>query len=72
MENLTREMEEWVLEKSVKNMVNFYRKALINLKKGKFSKDSVPLGIRKKFIDYGIIRKFGNKFELTKMGAQVI
>ena len=66
------EVEDWAAEKSVRNMLQYYRTALVGLKNGECIVDSVPLGIRKMLAEHGIIRRFGNKFELTKRGAELI
>lgn len=72
MERLTSELEYWAAERSVRNMLQYYRKALIGLKRGEFIVDSVPLGTRKRLVEYGVIRRFGNKFELTELGAELL
>jgi len=72
MERLTAELENWAAERSVRNMLQYYRKALNRLKRGEFMVDSVPQGTRKSLVEYGIIRKFGNKFELTELGAKLL
>jgi len=72
MERLTAELEDWAAERSVRNMLQYYRKALNRLKRGKFTVDSVPLGTRRRLVEYGVIRKFGNKFELTELGAKLL
>ncbi|MFB0558861.1 MAG: hypothetical protein ACETVY_07080 [Candidatus Bathyarchaeia archaeon] len=72
MERLTAELENWAAERSVRNMLQYYRKALNRLKRGEFMVDSVPQGTRKRLVEYGIIRKFGNKFELTELGAKLL
>lgn len=72
MERLSAELEDWTAERSIRNMLQYYRNALIGLKRGDFAVDSVPLGTRKRLVEYGVIRKFGNKFELTKLGAELL
>ena len=66
------EIGDWAAEKSVRNMLRYYRTALVSLKNGECIVDSVPQGTRKMLAEYGIIRRFGNKFELTKRGAELI
>lgn len=72
MERLLTETKDWVAERSVMNMLQYYKKALVGLKDGGCIVDEVPLGTRKRLVEYGVIRKFGNKFELTKLGAQLL
>jgi len=72
MARVAIEIGDWAEEKSVSNMLRYYRKALVALKNGECIVDSVPLGTRKMLAEYGIIRRFGNKFELTKLGLELI
>lgn len=72
MERLTAELEDWAAERSVRNMLQYYRNALTRLKRGEFNVDSVPSGTRRRLVEYGVIRKFGNKFELTELGAKLL
>jgi hypothetical protein len=66
------EIGDWAAERSVRNMLRYYRAALVGLKNGECIVDSVPMGTRKMLAEHGIIRRFGNKFELTKRGAELI
>jgi hypothetical protein len=53
-------------------MIDFYRKELSGLLVGKKIVDSVALGTRKRLIEYGILKKFGSKFELTDQGMELL
>ena len=53
-------------------MLDYYRTELKELAKGKNIVDSIPLGTRKRFIDYGILKKCGTKFELTNIGREML
>ena len=50
------------------NIVNYYKIELRSLRKGKKIVKSIPSGTRKRLVEYGVIRRFGSKFELTDQG----
>jgi hypothetical protein len=54
------------------NMLDFYRKELLDLIKGKLIVDSVPLGTRRRLIEYGVLRKFGTNYEVTFRGLNYL
>jgi hypothetical protein len=60
------------LDRSLLNMVDFYRESLWDLLRGRTSLRSIPLGNRKRFIASGIVRKFGTRYELTEAGLRVL
>ena len=72
MDPLIAEPENWAIEKSVRNMLEFFSADLLGLMKGRIIVDVIPLGTRKRFVEHGILRKFGSKFELTERGRQLM
>ena len=54
------------------NMLDFYRKELLDLIKGKMIVDSVPLGTRRRLVEYGVLRKFGTNYEVTSRGLNYL
>jgi hypothetical protein len=72
MDPLIAEPENWAMEKSVRNMLEFFSADLLGLMKGRIIVDAIPLGTRKRFVEHGILRKFGSKFELTERGRQLL
>ena len=72
MFNFPQETKNWAFYKSIVNMLGYYRTELKGLVKGKNIVGSIPLGTRKRFIDYGILKKFGTKFELTNIGREML
>jgi len=56
----------------MRNMLDFYRKELSGLLAGRRIVDSISLGTRKRLIEYGVLRKFGSKFELTDKGMKLL
>jgi hypothetical protein len=63
---------DWTDHLNMRNMIDFYRKELSGLLAGKKIVDSVSLGTRKRLIEYGVLRKFGSKFELTDQGMTLL
>ena len=57
---------------NVHNLLNYYRNELLGLIKGKKLVDSVSFGTRKRLIEYGILRRFGSKYELTDQGLALL
>ncbi len=65
MNQMQIDLDKWLLAKSIENLVEYYSIFLIDVTNGGKLVDSVPKGVRKRLIKYGVLRKFGNKFELT-------
>ena len=66
------EVKMWAFDKSISNMLDYYREDLLGLIKDKKIVDAIPLGMRKRFVEYGILRKFGTRFELTMRGSELL
>ena len=64
--------DDWTDNLNMRNMLDFYRKELSGLLAGKKIVDSISLGTRKRLIEYGVLRKFGSKFELTDKGMKLL
>ena len=64
--------DNWIDHLNKRNMLDFYRKELSGLLSRKKIVDSVSLGTRKRLIEYGVLRKFGSKFELTDQGMELL
>ncbi len=63
---------EIIIDKSILNMLDFYREPIMALKENGRSCGSIPTGTRRRLIESGVLRKFGSKYELTKMGYQLL
>ena len=59
-------------DKSLLNMVHFYRDSLQALLRGETSLESIPLGNRKRFLASGVVRRFGSRYELTETGSELL
>jgi hypothetical protein len=64
--------DDWTDNLNMRNMLDYYRKELSGLIEGKKIVDSLSLGTRKRLIEYGVLRKFGSKFELTDQGMELL
>ena len=60
------------IDKSILNMLDFYREPIMALKDNGRSCGSIPTGTRRRLIESGVLRKFGSKYELTKMGYELL
>ncbi|HUS79290.1 MAG TPA: hypothetical protein VM050_11605 [Patescibacteria group bacterium] len=72
MSSTVTDTENYAVDRSISNMIQFYKSALLSLLEGKIIVDEVPLGTRKRLVKHGIIRKFGSRFELTDLGEQLL
>ena len=72
MERLVLGSDKWAMDKSVSNMLEFFRSDLLGLMKGRIIVDTIPSGTRKRLVEHGVLRKFGSKFELTERGLQLL
>jgi hypothetical protein len=68
----TRIEAERGFDRSLLNMINFYRDHLQALLRGETSLKSIPLGNRKRFLASGIVRRFGSRYELTETGSELL
>ena len=57
---------------NVHNLITFYRNELFGLIKGNKLVGSVSFGARKRLVEYGILRRFGSKYELTDRGLALL
>jgi hypothetical protein len=64
--------DDWRDNLNVRNLVSYYRNELLELKKGSKLVDSVSFGSRKCLVEYGIVRRFGSKYELTDRGVTLL
>ena len=53
------------IDRNILNMIEFYSDALKSLLEGQTSLDMIPLGNRKRFIESGVVRRFGSRYEIT-------
>ena len=61
-----RDPEEPAPDKNTLNMVDYYRDALRDLAEERTPIDPIPLCTRKRFIESGVLRRFGSRYEITE------
>ncbi|MHA2163705.1 MAG: hypothetical protein ACXABF_14905 [Candidatus Thorarchaeota archaeon] len=71
MTSLTVE-DDWTDNLNMGKLLNYYLNELLGLIKGNKLVDSVSFGARKRLIEYGILRRFGSKYELTDRGLALL
>ena len=64
--------DDSIINLNVRNLLTFYRNELFGLIKGNKLVDSVTFGARKRLVEYGILRLFGSKYELTDRGLALL
>lgn len=64
--------DDWTDRLNVSNLLTFYRNELLELINGNKFIDSVSFRTRKRLIEYGILRRFGSKYELTDRGLALL
>ena len=67
-----RDPEEPAHDRNTLNMVDYYRDALQDLAEGLTSHDPIPLCTRKRFVESGVLRRFGSRYELTETGQELL
>lgn len=72
MKEVKNDLDKWLLEKSLENMIEHYRVSLHKLIDGKKITGYIPKRTRKRMLKHGILRKFGSKFELTDFGMKLL
>ena len=72
MDQQAPDVEKWAMDRSVSNMLHYYRNSLLSLMKNGVIVDSVPQGTRRRLCEHGILRRFGSKFELTELGSELL
>jgi len=60
------------IDKSILNMVEFYRDTLMGFLEGQASLNEIPRGNRKRFVESGVLRRFGSRYEITEVGEILI
>lgn len=72
MNQAQTDMDKWSSDRSVENMIEYYRTSLLGSKDGEIIVDSIPKGTRKRLLEFGVLRKFGTRFELTDLGMKLL
>ena len=67
-----RDPEESSPDRNTLNMVDYYRDALRGLAEERTPIDPIPLCTRKRFIESGVLRRFGSRYEITETGRGLL
>jgi hypothetical protein len=67
-----RDPENPAQDRNTLNMVDYYRDALQGLAEGRTPLDLIPLCARKRFVESGVLRRFGSRYELTDTGQELL
>ena len=60
------------MQRSIENMVIYYQNQLIELLSGKSIVNVVPKGTREILMQFGVLIRFGSKYELTEHGKELL
>ena len=60
------------IDRSILNMVEFYIDALMGLLEDQTSLYEIPKGNRKRFVESGVLRRFGSRYEITEVGEILV
>jgi hypothetical protein len=67
-----RDPEEPSPDRNTLNMVDYYKDALQGFADGLTPIDPIPLCTRKRFVESGVLRRFGSRYELTVTGQGLL
>ena len=67
-----RDPEEPAHDRNTLNMVDYYMDALRGFADGTTPIDPIPLCTRKRFVESGVLRRFGSRYELTESGRGLL
>jgi hypothetical protein len=72
MNQVQTDLDKWSSDRSVENMIEYYRASLLESEDGEIIVDSIPKGTRKRLLEFGVLRRFGTRFELTDLGMKLL
>ncbi len=67
-----RDSEESPPDRNTLNMVEYYRDALQGFADERTPIDPIPLCPWKRFVESGVLRRFGSRYELTETGRELL
>jgi hypothetical protein len=67
-----RDQEEPAPDRNTLNMVDYYWDSLQGFAEGRTPIDPIPLCTRKRFVESGVLRRFGSRYELTEAGRGLL
>jgi len=68
----TKEENEFLERRSTENLIEIYRKELLRIVRGENCFELLPRSVRRRLRNYGILKKFGSKYEVTTKGKKML
>ena len=65
-------VKNWIIQRNLENMVEYYRIQLKGLLVGESIINKIPKGTRETLHQYGVLTRFGSKYELTNYGIELL
>ena len=64
--------EEYLINRSRDNLVDFCSEELEKIINGRFSHELLSYKVRRRLTSYGVIKKHGNKYIVTELGKKLL
>lgn len=68
----TEKEKEFIEQRSKENLVDMYREELLRVIGGEDCIYLISSRVRKRMREYGILKKFGNRYEVTPLGVKML
>ncbi len=68
----TEEERQFFEKRSMENLIENYRPELLRIVGGENCYRLLSGGVRRRFREYGILKKFGNRYEITPRGREML
>lgn len=68
----TEEEKKFLEKKRTENLIETYQEELLRIVRGENCFALLPRSVRRRLRRYGIIKKFGHKYEVTPLGREML
>ena len=68
----SKKEEEFIEQRSKENLIENYREELLKVIEGHNIMDFIPTSVRRRMREDGILKKFGGKYTVTKLGREIL
>jgi len=68
----TKEENEFLERRSTENLIEIYRQELLRILSGENCFKLLPRSVRRRLGDYGILKRFGSRYEVTTKGKKML
>ncbi len=72
MSKYTEEENEFLERRSTENLIETYRRELLQIVKGENSCKQLPRAVRRRLREYGILLKIGGTYKVTSQGRRML